>query len=305
MKILVLNCGSSSVKYKLIDTADNRVMAEGGVERIGLDDGMLKFKLPDGTKKTEMLGTVDHKGAIQAILNNLISPEYGCISSFDEINAVGHRVVHGGEKFNASVLINDEVKEMIRECYDIAPLHNPANMTGIDAITALMPSVPQVAVFDTAFHQTMPAKNYMYALPYKYYKEDGVRRYGFHGTSHRYVSQRVCDMLGVDIAKQRIITCHIGNGGSITAVLHGKSYDTSMGLTTHRGTDDGHPRRRCRPRSVDIPDGKAPSQCRGDAENHQQGQRRGRCVRHIERHARDRSRRPRRRPHGSPRSRYV
>ena len=161
MKILVLNCGSSSVKYKLIDTADNRVMAEGGVERIGLDDGMHKFKLPDGSKKTEMLGTVDHKGAIQAILNNLISPEYGCISSFDEINAVGHRVVHGGEKFNASVLINDEVKEMIRECYDIAPLHNPANMTGIDAITALMPSVPQVAVFDTAFHQTMPAKNYM------------------------------------------------------------------------------------------------------------------------------------------------
>lgn len=235
MKILVLNCGSSSVKYKLIDTADNRVMAEGGVERIGLDDGMLKFKLSDGSKKTEMLGTVDHKGAIQAILNNLISPEYGCINSFDEIDAVGHRVVHGGEKFNASVLINDEVKQMIRECYDIAPLHNPANMTGIDAITALMPSVPQVAVFDTAFHQTMPAKNYMYALPYKYYKEDGVRRYGFHGTSHRYVSQRVCDMLGVDIAKQRIITCHIGNGASMAAVVGGKCIDTSMGLTPVEG----------------------------------------------------------------------
>lgn len=235
MKILVLNCGSSSVKYKLIDTSDNRVMAEGGVERIGLDDGMLKFKMPDGKKKTVMLGTVDHQGAIQAILNNLIDPEHGCITSFDEINAVGHRVVHGGEKFNASVLINDDVKQMIRECYDIAPLHNPANMTGIDAITSLMPDVPQVAVFDTAFHQTMPAKNYMYALPYKYYKEDGVRRYGFHGTSHRYVSQRVCDMLGVDITKQRIITCHIGNGGSITAVLHGKSYDTSMGLTPTEG----------------------------------------------------------------------
>lgn len=235
MKILVLNCGSSSVKYKLIDTADNRVMAEGGVERIGLDDGMLKFKLSDGSKKTEMLGSVDHKGAIQAILNNLISPEYGCINSFDEIDAVGHRVVHGGEKFNASVLINDEVKQMIRECYDIAPLHNPANMTGIDAITALMPSVPQVAVFDTAFHQTMPAKNYMYALPYKYYKEDGVRRYGFHGTSHRYVSARAAEFLGRDIKNLKMVTCHIGNGGSITAVLDGKSVDTSMGLTPTEG----------------------------------------------------------------------
>lgn len=235
MKILVLNCGSSSVKYKLIDTADNRVMAEGGVERIGLDDGMLKFKLPDGTKKTEMLGTVDHKGAIQAILNNLISPEYGCISSFDEINAVGHRVVHGGEKFNASVLINDEVKEMIRECYDIAPLHNPANMTGIDAITALMPSVPQVAVFDTAFHQTMPKKAYMYAIPYELYEKYAIRRYGFHGTSHRYVSKRVCDYLGVKPEDKKVITCHIGNGGSVAAVDCGKCVDTSMGLTPLEG----------------------------------------------------------------------
>ncbi|MDE5983480.1 MAG: acetate kinase [Duncaniella sp.] len=235
MKILVLNCGSSSVKYKLIDTATSDVMAEGGVEKIGLNDGFLKYKKADGSKAIVELGLADHKGAVQAILNILTDPVEGCIKSYDEIDAVGHRVVHGGEKFNASVLIDDAVKAKIKECYDIAPLHNPANMTGIDAITALMPSVPQVAVFDTAFHQTMPAKSYMYALPYKYYKEDGVRRYGFHGTSHRYVSARVCEFLGVDISTQKIITCHVGNGGSITAVLNGKSVDTSMGLTPTEG----------------------------------------------------------------------
>lgn len=235
MKILVLNCGSSSVKYKLIDTATSDVMAEGGVEKIGLNDGFLKYKKADGSKAIVELGLADHKGAVQAILNILTDPVEGCIKSYDEIDAVGHRVVHGGEKFNASVLIDDAVKAKIKECYDIAPLHNPANMTGIDAITALMPSVPQVAVFDTAFHQTMPAKSYMYALPYKYYKEDGVRRYGFHGTSHRYVSARVCEFLGVDINTQKIITCHVGNGGSITAVLNGKSVDTSMGLTPTEG----------------------------------------------------------------------
>ena len=157
------------------------------------------------------------------------------IASFDEIGAVGHRLVHGGEKFSSSVLIDDAVKEMVRECYPLAPLHNPANMTGVEAITALMPDVPQVGVFDTAFHQTMPAKSYMYALPYKYYQQDAIRRYGFHGTSHRYVSQRVCEFLGVDIHGQRIITCHIGNGGSITAIVDGKSVDTSMGLTPTEG----------------------------------------------------------------------
>ena len=236
MKILVLNCGSSSVKYKLIDTTNDNTLAEGGVEKIGLEDGFLKFKRPaDGSKEIVELGMTDHNGAISAILKNLTDPTEGCISSFDEIDAVGHRVVHGGEKFNKSVLIDDDVKAMIKECYDIAPLHNPANMTGIDAITALMPNVPQVGVFDTAFHQTMPAKSYMYALPYKYYAEDGIRRYGFHGTSHRYVSQRVCQFLGVDINEQRIITCHVGNGGSITAVLNGKSVDTSMGLTPTEG----------------------------------------------------------------------
>ena len=236
MKILVLNCGSSSVKYKLIDTTNDNTLAEGGVEKIGLEDGFLKFKRPaDGSKEIVELGMTDHNGAISAILKNLTDPTEGCISSFDEIDAVGHRVVHGGEKFNKSVLIDDDVKAMIKECYDIAPLHNPANMTGIDAITALMPNVPQVGVFDTAFHQTMPAKSYMYALPYKYYAKDGIRRYGFHGTSHRYVSQRVCQFLGVDINEQRIITCHVGNGGSITAVLNGKSVDTSMGLTPTEG----------------------------------------------------------------------
>lgn len=235
MKILVLNCGSSSVKYKLIDTASEQVLAEGGVEKIGLPDGFLKYKSKDGSKKILDLGMTDHKGSIKAILELLRDPDEGCIASFDEIDAVGHRVVHGGEKFNKSVLITEEVKEMIRECYDIAPLHNPANMTGIEAIEALMPGLPQVAVFDTAFHQTMPPASYMYALPMKYYMEDGVRRYGFHGTSHRYVSQRVGEILGVDIADKKVITCHVGNGGSITAVLGGKSVDTSMGLTPTEG----------------------------------------------------------------------
>jgi acetate kinase len=235
MKILVLNCGSSSVKYKLIDTANDNTLAEGGVEKIGLEDGFLKFKRQDGSKEIVDLGLTDHNGAISAILNNLTDEKEGCIKSFEEIDAVGHRVVHGGEKFNSSVLINEDVIAKVKECYGIAPLHNPANMTGIEAITALMPNVPQVGVFDTAFHQTMPAKSYMYALPYKYYAEDGIRRYGFHGTSHRYVSQRVCQFLGVDITKQRIITCHVGNGGSITAIVGGKSVDTSMGLTPTEG----------------------------------------------------------------------
>lgn len=235
MKILVINSGSSSVKYKLIDTTTGNTMAEGGVEKIGLPDGFLKYKCTDGSKAILELGKTDHQGAIKAILNMLTDPNEGCIKSYSEIDAVGHRVVHGAEKFTESVLITDEVKDMIRQCYDLAPLHNPANMTGIEAITALMPDVPQVGVFDTAFHQTMPAKSFMYALPYKFYKEDGVRRYGFHGTSHRYVSQRVCEFLGVDIKTQRIITCHVGNGGSITAVEFGKSVDTSMGLTPTEG----------------------------------------------------------------------
>lgn len=234
MNILVLNCGSSSVKYKLIEIKANKVLAEGGIEKIGLPDAFIKFKF--GNEKIQQdLDINDHAGAIKSILDNLTSKEYGCIKDFKEIDAVGHRVVHGGEKFNKSVLINDEVIAKIKECYGIAPLHNPVNMAGIDAINEVLPEVPQVGVFDTAFHQTMPAKSYMYALPYKYYAEDGVRRYGFHGTSHRYVSQRVCEFLGVEPKGKKIITCHVGNGGSITAVKDGKSVDTSMGLTPTEG----------------------------------------------------------------------
>lgn len=234
MNILVLNCGSSSVKYKLIEIKANKVLAEGGIEKIGLPDAFIKFKF--GNEKIQQdLDINDHVGAIKSILDNLTSKEYGCIKDFKEIDAVGHRVVHGGEKFNKSVLINDEVIAKIKECYGIAPLHNPVNMAGIDAINEVLPEMPQVGVFDTAFHQTMPAKSYMYALPYKYYAEDGVRRYGFHGTSHRYVSQRVCEFLGVEPIGKKIITCHVGNGGSITAVKDGKSIDTSMGLTPTEG----------------------------------------------------------------------
>lgn len=235
MKILVLNCGSSSVKYKLIDTDTDVTMAEGGVEKIGLEDGFLKFKKPDGSKEIKQLGLIDHKAAVMAILENLTDPTVGCIKSFEEIDAVGHRVVHGGEKFASSVLITDEVIQQVKDCYDLAPLHNPANITGIEAITALLPDVPQVGVFDTAFHQTMPARSFMYAIPYEYYKNDGVRRYGFHGTSHRYVSQRAAEILGEPIEKLKMVTCHIGNGGSITAVDGGKSIDTSMGLTPTEG----------------------------------------------------------------------
>lgn len=235
MKILVLNCGSSSVKYKLIDTADDKTLAEGGVEKIGLPDGFLKYKKPDGEKAIINLGLVNHQGAIKAVMDLLTSKVDGVIESYDEIDAVGHRVVHGAEKFSKSVLITPEVIEQVKECYDLAPLHNPANITGIEAIEAIMPDVPQVAVFDTAFHQTMPPKSFMYPLPYKYYAEDGVRRYGFHGTSHRYVSQRAAEILGLNISETKMITCHVGNGGSITAVLNGKSVDTSMGLTPTEG----------------------------------------------------------------------
>lgn len=236
MKILVLNCGSSSVKYKLIDLKGNEqnILAEGGVEKVGLPDSFLKFKF-NGEKVTITTSMPNHDIAIRVILDNLTSAKYGCIKDYNEINAVGHRVVHGGEKFNGSVLITDEVIAKVKECYDLAPLHNPVNIAGIEAISSILPDVPQVGVFDTAFHQTMPDYAYMYALPYEAYEKYGVRRYGFHGTSHRYVSRRACDFLGVDYNNQRIITCHIGNGGSITAVKNGKSVDTSMGLTPVEG----------------------------------------------------------------------
>ena len=236
MKILVLNCGSSSVKYKLIDLKGNEqdILAEGGVEKVGLHDSFLKFKF-NGEKVTITTSMPNHDIAIRVILDNLTSAKYGCIKDYNEIDAVGHRVVHGGEKFNKSVLITEEVIAKVKECYDLAPLHNPVNIAGIEAISSILPDVPQVGVFDTAFHQTMPDYAYMYALPYEAYEKYGIRRYGFHGTSHRYVSRRACEFLGVDYEKQRIITCHIGNGGSITAVKNGKSVDTSMGLTPVEG----------------------------------------------------------------------
>jgi acetate kinase len=235
MKILVLNCGSSSIKYKLFEMDSKEVLAQGGVERIGLSGAFLKFTSANGGKVILEREIPEHTVGIEFILDILTGKEYGCIASLDEIAAVGHRVVHGGEKFNSSVRITQEVIDQMVECSDLAPLHNPANLKGIHTISKLLPSVPQVGVFDTAFHQTMPDYAYMYAIPYEMYKKYAVRRYGFHGTSHRYVSQRVCDFLGVTIADQRIITCHIGNGGSITAIKGGQSVDTSMGLTPVEG----------------------------------------------------------------------
>lgn len=235
MKILVLNCGSSSIKYKLFEMSDHSVLAQGGVEKIGLPDSFLQVKLPDGEKVRIEKEMPEHTVGIQLILNTLVDEKIGCLKSLNEIGAVGHRVVHGGEKFNQSVVITPEVKEMIVKCAELAPLHNPANLKGIDAIEQTLPGVPQVAVFDTAFHQTMPDYAYMYALPYELYEKYAIRRYGFHGTSHRYVSARVCEYLGVDAADKKIVTAHIGNGGSCAAVLNGKSVDTSMGLTPVEG----------------------------------------------------------------------
>ena len=235
MKILVLNCGSSSIKYALYNMDDQSVMTSGGAERVGLDGAFVKVKLANGEKKQIMHDMPEHTEGVKFIFSLLTDPEIGVIKSLKEINAVGHRMVHGGEKFAQSVLITPEVIKAFEEVSDLAPLHNPANLKGIRAVEELMPGLPQVGVFDTAFHQTMPAYSYMYALPYEVYEKYGVRRYGFHGTSHRYVSARVCEYLGVDYSKQRIITCHIGNGGSLAAVKNGKCMDTTMGLTPLEG----------------------------------------------------------------------
>ena len=235
MKILVLNCGSSSIQYALYNMDDKSVMTSGGAERVGLEGAFVKVKMPDGTKKQIMHDIPEHTEGVKFIFSLLTDPEIGVIKSLDEIDAVGHRMVHGGEKFNKSVVINDEVLKTFKECIDLAPLHNPANLKGVEAVSELMPGLPQVGVFDTAFHQTMPAQSYLYAIPYDLYKQYGVRRYGFHGTSHRYVSQRVCDFLGVKYEDKKIITCHIGNGGSIAAVENGRCVDTSMGLTPLEG----------------------------------------------------------------------
>ncbi|MEA4935727.1 MAG: acetate kinase [Paludibacter sp.] len=235
MKILVLNCGSSSVKYKLLDMKTHEVLGAGGVEKIGMKGSFLKHTRQDGQKVILEGEILEHQIAIEYILGVLTSKKHGAVASIEEINAVGHRVVHGGEKFNASVLISDDVIKKIEECIEIAPLHNPPNLAGIQAINELLPDVPQVAVFDTAFHQSMPEYAYMYGIPYSLYQKYGIRRYGFHGTSHRYVSRRACEFLGLEYEKTKIITAHIGNGASITAIEGGKSIDTSMGFTPIEG----------------------------------------------------------------------
>ncbi len=236
MKILVLNCGSSSLKYQLIDMENEAVLCIGLVERIGIEGSILTQK-KDGVegKYVKEQPMKDHQDAIKLVLEGVLDPTYGGVKEMTEINAVGHRVVHGGEKFASSVVVTEEVEEAIKKCSELAPLHNPANLMGIDAIKAIIPGVPNVAVFDTAFHQTMPASSYLYGLPHRLYDEYGVRRYGFHGTSHKYVSQRAAAMLGKDIADLKIVTCHLGNGASVAAVDGGKVVDTSMGLTPLEG----------------------------------------------------------------------
>ncbi|MBO4549601.1 MAG: acetate kinase, partial [Bacteroidaceae bacterium] len=234
MKILVLNCGSSSIKYALYNMDDQSVITSGGIEKIGLPDSFITVKL-NGEKHKWEHPIKEHTAGVQYIFEVLVNGEYAVLKSLEELDAVGHRMVHGGEKFNKSVRLTPEVMEAFAACNDLAPLHNPANIKGVNAVTALLPNIPQVGVFDTAFHQTMPDYAYMYALPYNLYKEYGVRRYGFHGTSQRYVSQRVCEFLGCKPEEKRIITCHIGNGASIAAVKYGKCVDTSMGLTPLEG----------------------------------------------------------------------
>ena len=235
MKILVLNCGSSSIKYKLYDMNGEKVLAQGGVERIGLDEAFIKVKLADGSKKQIMADLPTHKEGVQLVFKCLLDPELGAIKSLDEIGAVGHRVVQGGDLFEKSCIVTPEVENGIESLIDLAPVHNKGHLAGLKAVDELMPNVPQVTVFDNAFHSTMPDYAYLYAIPYEWYSKYHVRRYGFHGTSHRYVSQRVCEFLGVDIKTQKIITCHIGNGASVAAVKYGKVIDTSMGLTPLAG----------------------------------------------------------------------
>jgi acetate kinase len=235
MKIIVLNCGSSSIKYQLFDMTNQSVLAKGLVDKIGLHGSFIKHERNDGDQLALEGEIVDHAQGIEYVLGILISDKHGSIKSFDEIDAVGHRVVHGAEEFKSSVLITKEVVKKMEECIDLAPLHNPPNLKGIYAMQELLPNVPQVGAFDTAFHQTMPPYAYMYAIPYSLYKKYFIRRYGFHGTSHRYVSKRACEIVGLKYEQARIITCHLGNGASIAAVKNGKSVDTSMGLTPVEG----------------------------------------------------------------------
>lgn len=238
MNILVINCGSSSLKYQLIDSESEKVLAKGLCERIGID-GRLTYSPAGGEKEVTEAPMPTHTEAIQLVLNALTNEKTGVIKSLEEVGAVGHRVVHGGEKFASSCLITDEMLAAVEECNDLAPLHNPANLIGIDACKKCMPGVPMVGVFDTAFHQTMPKEAYMYALPYEYYEKYKVRRYGFHGTSHSFVSKRTAEFLGKDVKDMKIIVCHLGNGSSISAVKNGESIDTSMGLTPLEGVPMG------------------------------------------------------------------
>ncbi len=235
MKILVLNCGSSSIKYQLFTMTDRVVIAKGGVEKLGMKGSFLKHVRQDGQVVVFEGEILDHKIGVEYILGILTSEKHGCLKSLEELDAVGHRVVHGGERFNSSVLLTDDVLEEVTKCIDIAPLHNPPNLKGIRAMEELIPGIPQVGVFDTAFHQTMEPKAYMYGIPYALYLKYGIRRYGFHGTSHRYVTKRACDLLGVDYNTQKIISCHLGNGASVAAIKNGKSFDTSMGFTPIEG----------------------------------------------------------------------
>lgn len=235
MNVLVVNCGSSSLKYQLIDMDNEAVLAKGQFEKIGAEDAIFTHKRLDAEKLERVEPILDHKQALKILLDILIDAEFGVISSMDEIDAVGHRVVHGAEKFADSVLITPAVMEALEECAKIAPLHNPPNIQGIEACEAIMPKVPQVAVFDTAFHQTMPAEAFLYGLPYEAYTELGVRRYGFHGTSHKYVAQRVAELMGKHMSDLRIISCHLGNGSSVAAIKAGRSIDTSMGFTPLSG----------------------------------------------------------------------
>jgi len=235
MKVLVLNCGSSSIKYQLFDMNTRSVITKGGIEKLAMKGSFLKHVRQDGQVVLFEGEIIDHKIGIEYLLGVMTSKKHGCLSSLDEIEAVGHRVVHGGEKFSSSVFITDEVKAVLEEMSVLAPLHNPPNLKGIYAMEELIPGIPQVSVFDTAFHQTMEPHAYMYGIPYVLYKKHAIRRYGFHGTSHRYVSQRVCDLLNREISTQKIITCHLGNGASIAAVRHGQSVDTSMGFTPLEG----------------------------------------------------------------------
>ena len=235
MNILVLNCGSSSIKYKLYNMENEAVLAQGGVERIGLDEAFIKVKLNNGDKKQIMADLPTHKEGVQLVFKCLLDPEFGAIKNLDEIGAVGHRVVQGGDLFEKSCLVTPEVEKGIEDLIDLAPVHNKGHLAGIKAVDELMPTTPQVTVFDNAFHSTMPDYAYLYAIPYEWYKKWHVRRYGFHGTSHRYVSKRACEFLGLDYRKTKLITCHIGNGASVSAVKNGKVIDTSMGLTPLAG----------------------------------------------------------------------